>query len=75
MADIQPHDTEPKLLEEDAGVIKAAAAKAAAGLEGWAAFAAVMNELSQYGFTLTRENLPNRRMNNIIRQWHTGPAG
>jgi hypothetical protein len=63
------------LLEEDPSVIKAAAERAAEGLVGWDAFAAVMNELQRYGYTLTRENQPNRRMNSIIQQWHQGSAG
>jgi hypothetical protein len=59
-------------MEEDGAVIKAAAERAAAGLTGWAAFAAVMNALGRYGFSLTRENRPNRQMNSIIGRWHDG---
>jgi hypothetical protein len=42
-------------------------------LSGWAAFAAVMTELQKYGYSLTRESLPNRKMNSIMGQWHSAP--
>ena len=73
MDDIAPAPS--KLLEEDPAAIRKTAERAADGLTGWAAFAAVMNELARYGYTLTRESWPNRQMNSIIQQWHDGPDG
>ncbi len=69
MTNDMPPATHP-LLEEDPATIKAAAERAAEGLSGWAAFSAAMNVLQRYGYSLTRESMPNRRMNAIIGQWH-----
>jgi hypothetical protein len=44
------------LLEENPAIIKAAGEHACAGLVDWVAFAAAMNELQRYGYSLTREN-------------------
>ncbi len=67
--DMPPPPANP-LLEEDPAIIKAAAECAAEGLSGWAAFSAAMNVLQRYGYSLTRESMPNRKMNSIIGRWY-----